>query len=399
VPEYRFVAQEASGHRRELTVEAEDLPRAVGVVLRQGLRPVRYRAVSGRERVRLRWGELTGLLHELREGLATGQPAVEVLDAIARESDSPRLRRVALRMVEELNAGRTLSEAMERFADVFPVHWRALIRAGERSGTLTAALESLDRYRGHSMELAERILSAFVYPVIIGFFLASTLSFLVVFLAPRLLQLLEELGADISWTSVRTLRFLAHYYLALVFGAVALAVLAWLGAMWMKRTPAGRQRLDYWRLNAPLVGAMYYNAAISRLADALCLFARHRVDMVTALRLAGEACSNDILGSVMNGAAYRVMEGVPPEQALRRSPGLPRDLVEQFHRGLERHRLPECLEALAATYRRRAGRWAAAAAAVIEPVMAIIFGLVVGTVICAVFAPLVGIISWLSGVG
>ncbi|MEM8736401.1 MAG: type II secretion system F family protein, partial [Planctomycetota bacterium] len=238
-------------------------------------------------------GALTEFSREMSTLLTAGVPLLDAIDCCMPQAKTG-LQAPLAALRDDVASGKSLAEAMDGEAWLFDDMLRGMVRVGENSGNLDEVLDQVATFREQSEQLKNRVLSAITYPAIVfGVSILVTL-FLMTVVVPMLLDNLAELGSQLPWPT-RVLKFvsdalLVHgWWLALVAAAGTAALAAW------ARSAKGRKSLARMALRIPLLGGLIQKQAIGRMSLVIACLLRSGVELVAALRIAGESADNVVL--------------------------------------------------------------------------------------------------------
>ena len=401
MPTLAFEVQDSGGNAAVREVVADDVSAAVSQLAGEGLRPLSYEEVvpdrASRRRVPVE--VLTTFYRSLAASLAEGVPLVDSLSLIARESQSPALQVVVSDIARSVNQGTPLHRAMAQWPTTFSAADIAVVRSGTQGGTLPEALEALADHREVVAGLSRRVAAALVYPVVVTVVVGGVLAFFMTCVLPQFTDLFEELGIDHDELPVLTLAVVwigAQLSRLLVWFAIPVVSLALLVRLYV-RSASGQLTWDYVRLRTPVVGMIAYYVSVCRATSLLSVMLKRGVSLVESLRFAADSAGNAMLSSAFRIAAERVALGDRLSAALRDTELLPPGLPWRVAVAERAGDLAASFAAAAESYREQAEMRMRAFAAILEPVLLIVVGLMVGLVIIGCLAPLVGVISQLSG--
>lgn len=280
----------------------------------------------------------------------------------------------------ELRGGSSLAAAMRKQSGIFSPVYIAMISAGEESGALDKVLGRLADDLDEAAELRARFMSSLLYPVLMAIVAAAGVIVILLFVVPRFAEMLAESGGSLP-LSTRTLVFVSELVIrwwwiwipsvvALVYGI----------RMWLS-IPRNRKRWHGLRLNLPLSGQLELNYATARFARTLGLLLQSGVPLLPSLRIARSGMTNEIFGDGIDRAALAVGQGKRLSSEL--SGIVPTFAAQLFSVGEESGRLDELSLRVAQTYDREVSLRMRTLIGVVEPVLILVFGLIVGFVALA----------------
>lgn len=382
---YRYRAATAAGDLVEGVVEAPSRQRLLDQLRAQRLYPTAVEpAPSAEARAATRmlsraaavavWTRDMATL--LEAGLALDR-ALEVTAAQAAHADLEAALRAARRDVQ---GGMGVAEALRRYPRVMPPVVTAMVAAGEASGALDAAFAQAADHLEDAGELRSQLLSALLYPALMATVATLGVLVLLLFVIPRFVELLADVGGTLPMTTrvlVAMSGLAVHWWWLWLLAGVA-------AALWIRAAladPRHRRRWDAMRLDWPVVGGLERDYAAARFTRTLGLLLQSGVAIVPAMRIARGAVGNAAIGSALERAAAAVADGSAVAPAL--GDALPPLAVRMVAIGEESGRLEDLCHRAARTYDARVRRALRAAVALVEPVLILLFGGIVGFVALA----------------
>ncbi len=345
---------------------------------------------------RLGWNELAELNEQLLGLVRAGLPLAPSIAAMARFMSGRQGRAVAQRLQNDIEAGRTLAEALDRQPATFPPLCRAMMRAGEASGSVERVLSSLTDYSRAMAVTRNRVVETITYPLVLvasAFLLAL---FMLVKVVPVFNEVLMNGFLEYSrpatalfglWVSAADFAD-AHMVVVVVAFLVLLAATVWLCVP----SPGGWLRFswaDAFRLHMPLFGRMNRMGAMSQFCRALGMLVEARTPLPEALQLAGAASGNLVVETAGMRAMELVKAGGALGESLIRAGHFDASLCWLVQNGEHQNTLAETLGTLAGTYESNAERHRRWVLMALGPVTTVIIGIFVGLMFFSVYGPLI----------
>jgi general secretion pathway protein F len=400
MPAYQFEALDAQGNTRKGVLDADTAKAARSQLRLQSLVPMSVDAVSGTANeggglnITLFGGRVfnsTSLAVWTRQvaGLvAAGLPLERALTALSEEAEGEKERNLIASLRSEVNAGSSFASALNQHPKEFDDIYCAVIGAGETSGNLGLVLEKLADDLEERQALRSKLIGAALYPAIVTLVAIVIVLFLVGYVVPQV--------ANVFAGSKRALPFLTQVMMGISaivrnYGWWMLAgtVLTVVGAVYIRRIPEFRLRIDSAFLNLPIIGrlARGYNAA--RFASTLAMLAGAGVPILKALQAAADTLNNRSLRADAQDALVLVREGAPLANALAQKKRFP-GLLAMFARlGEQTGTLPVMLQRAATQLSSEVQRRAVALATILEPLLIVAMGVVVMLIVLAVLLPII----------
>lgn len=395
MPTYFYRAKRGPDRTEEGEIEAESRPGAMVRLERMGYsllsleeRSGQGRAASRKSGGRIRTRDITVFTRQLAGLLRAGVPILRALTTIQQQTDNAALQSVIMAITGSVRDGRTLSESLARTPALFPELYVNMVKAGESAGMLDEILMRLAEARENDDELRSRVVSAVAYPAFVIGVGALSVFVILTFFLPRIVHIFDGLNQVLPWPTRAVLAvsgLFSHYWPALfiVAGVAALALKRHWGS------EAGRMALDGAVLGLPVVGAFARDTDIVRFARTLSLLIKAGIPVDRALTLAANTLTNRKLRADMVAAAGEtVRQGSTVADGFRRRPGIPEFVTNMVAVGEESGHLDESLLEVAAFYQRELDRDLRLINTLLEPVLILLVGTVVGFIIFAMLLPI-----------
>ena len=391
---YRYRAMGVAGHLVRGRLDAAN-PADLEVRLRRlGLdyihgNPVRQGASSGSVRRR----DLINFCFHLNQLTRAGVPILESLADLRDSGESPRLRGVVAALVESVEGGKTLSAALAEHPGVFDPVFVALIRAGEDSGRLTEVLEKLLESLKWQDELAAHRRRLLLYPSLLLVVVCSVVLFLMLYLVPRLADFIRDMGQQLP-SHTRLLLFVSdtlvkHWPLILGLPA-ALAAAAVIIA---RRSAAARLLIDDLKLRLPVVGEILRKIVLSRFAAVFAIMYASGIPIIEALRATENVVGNRRIKGALEQAGEMIAQGQQVAAAFQHVGLFPPLVIRMLRVGESTGALDTALQNVGYFYNRDVREAVDRAQALIEPVMTLSVGLLLGWIMVSVLGPIYDLIA------
>lgn len=331
--------------------------------------------------------ELASATRQLATLLGAGLSLDVALATVAEQTDQPMIGRVLANVREEVVQGNPLHQALAKHRAVFPDLFINMVQVGENSGTLDEALQRLADFLENQARTRARIQAALAYPALMTLVGSGVLAFLFVFVVPKITRMLQEMEMALPWPTlllINLVDLLAAWWwlLALVLAACLTFLLRY------RRTAAGRLRIDRMLLRAPLFGRLILLIASTRFSRTLATLLQSGVPLIKALDISRNLLANRVLSSAVDVAIVQVQEGGSLAAALRESAVFPPMLAQVTAAGEQSGKLEEMLFRVADTYEHQSDLSITAMLALLEPLMILFMGGVVGFAVLAILLPI-----------
>jgi type II secretion system protein F len=333
--------------------------------------------------------DLLIVTQELATLLAAGLPLDRALSVLTGLAPKEQLKKAIGQILRAVQQGKSLAEALAEYPRIFPPLYVNMVKAGEIGGFLDTALQRLAEYLERSQQAQEEIKSALAYPVILSLVGSLSIVFMFTFVLPRFAVIFEDLGQALP-TSTRLLLVVSHTLRDYWWVLLATGIVAWFGARQYLATPHGRFAWDRWRLRLIVIGDLLRKREVARFARTLGTLLKSGVPLLHALEVVGDVAGNQMVSRALADVRVGVREGQGMAGPLSHSGVFPTMALEMVSVGEETGRLDEMLMRVAEYYERETYAQVKRLTSLVEPLLVLTMGLIVGFVVIAM---LLGIFS------
>jgi type IV pilus assembly protein PilC len=272
-----------------------------------------------------------------------------------------------------------------------------MVKAGELGGVLELVLTRLAEFQEKAQKIKNKVVAAMFYPVVVLFIAMAILSFLLVFIVPRFQQIFHDMLGDkplpLLTQFVINASSLMKGNIVYLIGAIVIIVV---GYRMFSKTPKGRESIDRFKLRVPLFGDLIRKSAISRFSRTLGTLVTSGVPILQALNITKETAGNSIIADAITKVHDSVKEGESIVHPLDASGVFPPMVISMIDVGEETGQLPEMLLKIADVYDDEVDNAVTGLTSLLEPIMIVFLAVIVGTIVIALFLPLISIISGLQ---
>lgn len=395
---YRYRAKKGPGEIIEGTIEAQSEKDAIEKINEMGCLPIqigedKYHAVTAvaspsvRHSIRVRSREITAFGRQLASLLRSGVPILKAVNIISEQSEDISLKNILKDVHDSVREGATLSSALEKFPNAFPPLYIALIHAGEDSGALPEVLLRLADYRTKQEEMFSRIRMALVYPIFMAVVGAATVVFMLSFVMPRLMRLFVNMGQDLPLPTKIILAASQGLRQQWVW-MVLIAGIAVLIFKWYSTTAAGRMSLSSLKLRLPVLGKFILKAELARFSRTLELLIKNGIPILKAIDISLPVLENEVIKNQLGQSYKDLKQGGSFGRSLKNSRLIPLFMSNIIIVGEEAGRLDEALAEAANSYERETEEALKMMMNLLEPLMILMMGLIVGFIVIAMLLPI-----------
>jgi general secretion pathway protein F len=341
--------------------------------------------------------EVTTALRQLSTLVSSGLPLIECLNGVIEQTDQPKLKRTFTQIREKVLEGASLALAMSAHPSVFSQIHVNMVRAGETGGALDIILRRLADFSEMRLKLKKKIESAMTYPIFLLFISTVILVFLMSFVMPKVIGIFEGMRLALPW-STKALIFVTHF-LSGFWWLVLAAVVAVSGLVTaFVKTEKGGRLWDRIRLYLPVFGKLHQKAVVARFTRTLSILLKSGIPLVNALSIAAPSMGNRIMEEGIEETEKMVGEGSDFATPLRQKAGFPPLVVQLVRAGEKSGELEEMLAKAAEVYEDDVEAAIASLTSIIEPIVILAMGVVVGFIVMAILLPIFEMTSGVRGI-
>lgn len=324
----------------------------------------------------------------------SGLPLLRGLNVLAKQERDKVLHKTINKLAEGVQSGGTFSESLAQHPRIFNDLYVNMVRAGELGGVLEVVLTRLAEFQEKAAKIKSKVIAAMVYPAIVMTMAIGIMAFLLVYIVPKFESIFHDMLGDkplpgITRFVIAISKFVQTNWIVLL-GAIIAGIV---GYTFLSRTAGGRSFLDRLKLRLPLFGDVLRKTAISRFSRTLGTLVTSGVPILQALNITRATAGNTVISRAIAQVHDSVKEGESIVQPLEASGAFPPMVISMIDVGEETGQLPEMLLKIADVYDDEVDNSVAALTSMLEPIMIVFLAVVVGTIVIALFMPLISIIT------
>lgn len=398
MPVFEYTALNAAGKQVQGIVDATSTSVARDVLRAQKLFPVSIEGTEAHQSIssfftfsalfsRVSSDELNTTTRQLATLLGAGLPLVSSLDAILKQATNPVLTKALAQIKDAVNEGSSLVQALGQHPKLFSKIYLSMVRAGEASGALDVVLDRLAAFGEHQEILKSRFKSAMVYPIFMAMVGSLVLFCLITFVVPNITKMFADMQQNLPWPTVILITasdFLRNYWLMLAIALLA----SILTLAHYATTERGGRTWDTISLRVPVIGTMKRLLAMARFSRTLGSLLRTGVPLLTSLTIVRNIVNNRLIAEVIDAAAAEVERGKALSLALGASTLFPPMIIQMMSVGEHSGALENMLDKVADSLERDINAKLSSMTAMIEPIMIVAMGGVVGFIVIAILLPI-----------
>jgi general secretion pathway protein F len=402
MPDFDYLAIDTKGREARGQVAAPSIEDARVLLDRRKLYVVKVEPGSGRAAAATRGKPLfsdfrlgsrkmsTKQLTLFTRQLATlnrVSPLEQSLRTISRQTEQEHVRAIVDSVHAGVTEGRRLHEAMAREAKSFPALYRAMVSAGETSGSLPVILERLSVLLERQAEINGQIITTLAYPSVLAVVAMAVVTALMVFVVPQVVEQFDTVGQQLPLLT-RIVMGISNFMVAYWWALLLAIVLGGIGFWRALKNPAVKLRFDTWILRVPLIGRLFRDLHAARMARTLATMVASRLPLLEGLALTGGTIRNLRLKAASDEIVEAIRGGGSLSAAMRRTGVFPPLLTYLAASGETAGQLDDMLERAADYLEREFDRFTTTALSLLEPIIIVLMGGVVATIVLSILLPI-----------
>lgn len=394
-----FVAQvrDTEGRSQKRRIEAVSAQEARGLLQRQGL-VVQDMAESKGLSLNFNPSEmLSGVSvkdkaifsRQLSVMVNAGVPIVRSLGILSEQCSNPKLKTALIGLSADVQQGTNMSESMRRFPACFDTLYISMIQAGEVGGVLDEVLQRLSKLLEDTARLQNQIKSAMSYPITVGSFAVLVFLGMTIFLIPIFAGIFEQIGGELplfTQIMLNISKFLRNPINLVVLLGVAVG--ATIAFQQYYKTPVGKKTIDRLSLNVPLFGDLIQKNSVARFSRTFGALTRAGVPILTAMEIVRDTSGNQVIADTIDAARREVQSGGLLTTSLAKEKAFPEMAVQMMMIGEETGELDTMLAKVADFYEDEVEQAVKALTSVLEPLMIVVVGVMVGSILLSMYLPM-----------
>jgi len=419
MPHFAYTAVDAQGKTHQGTVEANSAADAAAAIKKQGRFPTNIAETSaaavaakgkglslpfsfggGSGTGKVPAKVLTVFTRQLSTLISAGLPLLRSLRTLSKQEKNANLKKIMASLAESVEGGTTFSEALAQHPKAFNKLYVNMVKAGELGGVLEVVLTRLAEFAEKSQRIRGKVTSAMVYPIVVLTIAVGIVTFLMLFIVPKFEAIFKDMlgGRPLPFIT-QTIMDISRFIQGHFFLLAGMLVLAVVGLRLSMRLPGVPAKVDQFKLKLPLFGDMLTKTAVARFSRTLGTLVSSGVPILQALQITRDTAGNERVSSAIDNIHDNVKEGESMVSPMEASQIFPPMVVSMVQVGEETGQLPDMLTKVADVFEEEVDTAVAGLTSLLEPVMIVLLALIVGTIVVALFLPLITIIQDLTAGG
>ena len=416
MPLFAYTAVDAQGKTHQGTVEANNASDAAAAVKRQGRFPTNIAETTaaaakpkggglslsfslggGTGTGKVPAKVLTVFTRQLSTLISAGLPLLRSLRTLGKQEKNANLRKIMASLAESVEGGTTFSEALAQHPKAFNKLYVNMVKAGELGGVLEVVLTRLAEFAEKSQRIRGKVTSAMVYPAVVLIIAVGIVTFLMLFIVPRFEAIFKDMLGGRPLPAITQIimdlsRFIQGNFLLIAGALVVLGI----SLRFATRLPGVAAKLDSYKLKLPLFGDLLTKTSVARFSRTLGTLVSSGVPILQALQITRDTAGNERVSAAIETIHDNVKEGESMVAPMEASQIFPPMVVSMVQVGEETGQLPDMLTKVADVFEEEVDTSVAGLTSLLEPVMIVLLALIVGTIVVALFLPLITIIQDLT---
>jgi type IV pilus assembly protein PilC len=396
MPAFTYTARALNGDLRTATIDAPSRDEVVAQLRRQRLNVVKIDEAAqankkkGSGRISMR--DIVIFTRQFSTMINAGLPLVQALDILAKQSENKALKDVTRAVVFDVESGHTVADALKKHPKAFTDLYVNMVAAGEAGGILDTILMRLATFMEKNDALVRKVKGAMIYPGVITGVAAAAIIILLVFVIPTFEKMFASVGMALPLPTrvvIGASRFLQGYWWAVIAAIV--------GAGWSLKkyysTPDGKLAIDRLLLKAPVLGDVLRKSAVSRFTRTLGTLIGSGVSILDGLEITAKTAGNRVIQDAIMESRTSIAGGETISAPLQKSQVFPPMVISMIAVGEQTGGLDEMLSKIADFYDEEVDAAVSGLLALMEPVMIVFLGVVVGGMVVAMYLPIFDMIN------
>lgn len=420
MPKFNFIATDATGKEVRSTIEATTQAQAIALIRAKNLFPTAIGQADGSKsaakaeakktgmnaeiklpsflKPRVKQKDLTTTTRQLATLMAAGLPLLRSLRVLERQCANQTMKETLHAMGESVESGNSFSEALSSHPKIFDNLYVNMVKAGEAGGVIELVLNRLAEFMEKSQKITNKVKSAMTYPMVILIAAIGITSVLMLTVIPKFEEIFTDLLEGKQLPAITRMvigisNALQHYFIFIAMGIAAIVMIVSLAL----KTKAGRDLRDRLKANLPGLGSLTRRTCIARLTRTLGTLLSSGVPLLQALAIVRDTADNVIYYNALQTVHDGVKEGENLSNLIEQTKVFPPMVVGMIDVGEETGAIADMLTRIADTYDDEVDNAVSGLTSLLEPMVIILLAGIVGTIVIAMFLPLISVISSLNG--
>ncbi|MSO37010.1 MAG: type II secretion system F family protein [Acidimicrobiia bacterium] len=399
---YAYKVRDQRGKVVEGQLEADDAELVVGKLREMGYTPIKIEKRGNKKLTadislpglsgRVKTKDVAVFSRQFATMINSGLTLIRALRILSEQTENPALAKVIGEIRLDVERGSSLSGSLQKHPKVFNRLYVAMVRSGEVGGVLDAVLMRLADTLEKQVELRRKVRSAMSYPIVVLVVCLTIASAMLLFIVPQFKTIYADLGGELPMPTQVLISISDVLKRFFIFVAVGGAILGWLFYRWVK-SPHGRPKWDAFTLKVPVFGGLLRKTALARFSRTLAALTRSGVGILESLEIVALTAGNEVVARAVRDTQQAVKRGDTLARPLEQHDVFPPMVVQMIAVGEETGALDEMLDKIADFYDSEVSATVDALTSLIEPILIVTMGVLVGGMIISLYLPMFNIIN------
>lgn len=339
------------------------------------------------QKYRLPMGELAIFTQQLASLLTAGLPLVQCLEALQEQTENAYFKVILRDVRSDISSGNSFSAAIKKFPRSFPTLFISMVEAGEASGALAEILAKVAGYLESSVKLTKKVKSAMTYPIAVVLLAVGLVVILIIFVIPTFAQMFKDMNAKLP-APTQALIDVSDFFVAYWWAIIAVVVVTWFSVKKFVATPQGRRTKDLVILKVPIFGGLTHKITLARFCRTYATLIRSGVPILRTLEIVSSASDKVQIEDACIEISKHVSQGGQVSEVLAANTYFPPMIKHMVKAGEATGNVDGMMNKIADFYDTECDATIAALSSLIEPMLIVFLGVVVGGIVMAMFLPI-----------
>ncbi len=392
MPKFKWEGKIVGGGTQSGTIEALNETVVRAQLRQQRIIPTKIKKLSERKQIvlfksKVKPKTLAIFTRQLATMIDAGLPLVQSLDILAEQEENPTFKEILGQVKDDVESGMTFAAALKKHPKAFNDLYTNMIVAGEEAGTLDIILNRLATFIEKAEALRRKVKSALMYPMIVTFVAIVVVGILMIFVIPTFEKMFSEAGQQLPGLTqlVVDMSKFTRDHILIVIGFIIVLIIA---IRYIRKTDKGKKAIDGFLLKLPVFGILLRKVAVARFTRTLSTLMQSGVPILDGLQLVAKTSGNKVIEDAVMEARENISSGENIAEPLARSQVFPPMVTRMISVGENTGALDQMLNKIADFYEDEVDTAVAGLTSMLEPLMIVFLGGVVGTIVIAMYLPI-----------
>lgn len=393
---FSYIGVTTAGKQVKGEIQAANKNEVASLLRKKKVRPISIKSSAMEinlpflDRVKLQ--DVSRFTRQFSAMTSAGLPLVQCLDILGGQTENKKLAAAIKQVSSDIQGGSTLADALQKHPSIFNSLYSNMVAAGEASGSLDIVLSRLADYLEKSDALIRKIKGAMTYPVIVLFVAIFATAAMLTFVVPTFAQMFEDVGGSLPLPTqivMNISNFLQTFLPLIIISIIGLVV----AVMYYYKTENGKMNIDKLKLKLPVFGDLERKSSIGRFAQTLSTLLSSGVTIIDALSITAKTAGNKVLEKGIIRTLERITGGLTIAEPLKDTGVFPPMVIHMISVGEKTGDLAEMLKKISEFYQEEVDAAVEALTSIIEPIMIVVMGTIIGGILIAMYLPMFDMIG------